>query len=141
MSGVGLGGAPVEERLWPEPALMHSNLDRWVSFIKDLENRYATEVASHAVTKSSLSDQVTRLKSELETQTVPYVNQIRELEGRLAAQQVRIDYQDTEIKEALIRLAKAMEVHPETKGLTLMGIIDQALLLIDEARRQFRDSL
>lgn len=128
-------------RLYPEPDQLHSYIDRWESYIFDLENRLETELAAHSATRTTLSSEIANLKSRLEVVVEPYISQIAGLEETINAQSIRVRYLEGEQQEAIARLAAMLEVSSTAKGITLAGLISQAQLFIDETKKQFRESL
>lgn len=132
---------PTVQRLWPEPEQMHTYIDRWRSYIEELENRYQVEAAGHAVTRSTLTSEATQLKAKLDVVDAPYQEQIRNLEAQIAAQAIRVGHLEKDNNDAVQRLALMLETSPSVKGVTLQGLISQAILFIEETKRQFRSTL
>lgn len=139
---VGGGSGEVkQQRLWPEPSQLHGYLDRWATYVEELQHRLQVEAASHAATNQSLNSEVLQLKQLLNTVDIPYKEQIKNLEAQLEAKNMRIEYLENDVNEAISRLAHILEMSPTVKGISLQGLIGAAILLLDEAKSQFRASL
>lgn len=78
-----------------------------------------------------------RLETEFQRSTVEHAERVEALEGQIRALTEQVNAQNQEIKEAVDRFAKELEVRPESLGV----LTAQAVTLIREAKAMIRENL
>lgn len=78
-----------------------------------------------------------RLETEFQRSTVEHAERVEALEGQVRLLTEQVNAQNREIKEAVDRFAKELEVRPES----LSALTVQAAALIKEAKAMIRENL
>lgn len=127
--------------LYPIPAQVKGYLDNWVRYVEELEARIPVLEQAYSNLEQSSSAEIAKLRIEVAQIAAPLHQEIARLEERLrASEQYSMDLAG-ERNAAIERLAPALEIDLKTPGLTVLGLINEALVLIDETKKMFRENL
>jgi hypothetical protein len=127
--------------IFPEPPQMHLYLDKWRDQIYELAKLLETERVQHEAELAGLKLEIVRLEQQLGTLTTPFEAEIMALKSDIKVLNLRVRDAERETKSALERLAPAVQMVATAKDVTLDSVIGQVLMLLDEAKKQFRESL
>lgn len=126
--------------LWPDPALMHQYVDAWAKRIISIEDQFSQEMREHATLVAEYVNTIQTLQDELETVKGPLQRRIAELQAQRSNLEFQLKrYQEAE-KVTLERLAVLLEVTP-VKGDSIDKMLISLSVLVDESKKQFRNSL
>lgn len=129
------------QRLWPEPEQLHAYLDHWVTYINSLEQELAKVHETHRLQYTEHVTQINELQTRVTTQAQPYEHQIKELQQQLQHAQSQIAAFELERTQAIQRLALAIDVPPNARGVTLQSLVSQSIVLIEESKRMVQENL
>lgn len=127
--------------IFPEPPQMHLYLDKWRDQIYELAKLLETERVQHEAELAGLKLEIVRLEQQLGTLTTPFEAEIMALKSDIKVLNLRVRDAERQTKSALERLAPAVQMVATAKDVTLDSVIGQVLMLLDEAKKQFRESL
>lgn len=130
---------PVRNQLWPIPAAMHQNLDNWVSYTRELETRLDTLTKAHQKAEANFTQRIAQLRRELEETEKPLLDRIMELEGANTQLKLSNDSLRQEMDNAVRLLSTAVEA--TGKPLPLVTLVNDAIMLVEQAKEQLRESL
>lgn len=125
--------------LWPIPAAMHQYLDNWEQYAAELQRRLDVQRASSAATEAALAEKIGSLRQEMVDNERPLLEQISSLEQTRLTLQLDNDTLRKEMNTAVDLLHAALD--NTGKRLPLQTLINDAVLLIEEAKKQIRESL
>lgn len=129
----------VRGQLWPVPDQMKIYLDNWVAYCKELEERIKTLQEARQTSERALTERISQLRTELTATEQPLLQQISSLETSQLQLRADNDSLRAEMDTAVGLLAQALEI----KGtrLALLTLANEAVILIEEAKKQLRESL
>lgn len=127
--------------LSPEPAQMHAFLDRWKMTYEEVVKLLETEQLERETQVNKLKLDIARLEQQLVSQSAPFEAEIESLKSEIRMLQAQVRDANKVIQDAMARLAPVVQMNLQAKGTTLDTIITQILLFVDEAKKQFRESL
>lgn len=130
----------VRGQLWPVPEQMKQYLDNWVTYTRELEQHIKLLQEGAEKRESVLTERITALRNELTATEAPLVEKV----GALEAERVNLRAENAglrnELDSAVRLLAAALEV-TNTQRLSLLSLINDAVILVEESKKQFRRSL
>lgn len=129
----------VRGQLWPTRAQMEQYLANWERHVEDQRAEIETIKAASARSEKVLSDHVSSLRLELAATERPLLEKISGLEAQLTELVADNKTVRNELDAAVTLLATALEVTGTRHS--LLALINEAVLLIDEAKKQVRESL
>lgn len=116
-------------------------LERWEQLYNELRRMIETERLEHDAQVSSLQLTVSKLETALATQSDPFEKEIQALQSQIRLRESQTKDVNQTIENAITRLAPIVEINPKAPGVTLDAVVTQIILFMDEAKRQFRESL
>lgn len=127
--------------LSPDPAQMHGYIDRWKTSFEELLKILQTERLEHESQLGKLRLDITRLEQALSAQAAPFEAEIESLKSDIRLLEMQAREGNAVAQNALARLAPGVGMNTAARGVTLDSVITQVLLFLDEAKKQFRESL
>lgn len=134
-SGVG----PIRNQLWPIPAQMHQYLENWQAYATELERQIEQLKKSQRESEAVLTDRISKLRKDMDALEKPLLEQISELEKSNVQLRLDNDAIHKELNAAAKVLAAALEI--TGKPLPLLTMVNDAVILVEESKEQFRASL
>lgn len=126
--------------LSPDPVQMHLYLDKWITHIDEIKTESARLI-------KVLSDEIVLLKREIGQLKQQGEDRVRPLETQLAEYAARIenltraaDVHNTQMTNVKNRLAAILD-EPISPSTTVDRLLASVVLLVDETKKQFQESL
>lgn len=138
MSTTSLTGA-VHGELWPTKAQMYQNLDSWEAHVRSLRDEIQLLKQTSATREKVLSDHVSSLRLELAATERPLLEKISGLEVHVLELQSENRGLRAELDQAVTLLAAGLEETGTRHSLLIL--VNNAILLIDESKKQLRETL
>lgn len=127
--------------LWPVPEQLKGYLDSWAKYVAELEAQVAALERVNRDLEASYVNEVTELKQELSQLEAPLNREITQLRHYVQDAEQRCSALIAERQTVLERLALLLEISATTPGLTVLGLVNEATILVEETKKQFRESL
>ncbi len=113
------------------------DVDSWYAQQQELEDRVREANDRAQRLDNERLGATLRLETEFQRSTVEYLEKVEALEEQIRGLAERINAQNAEIKDAVDRFAKELEVRPDS----LAALTVQAVALIREAKKMIRENL
>jgi uncharacterized coiled-coil protein SlyX len=136
-----LNGVTPVANLYPVPEQVKGYLDNWVRYVDELEARIPVLERAHSNLEQTSSAEIAKLRTELSQIAEPLHQRIAQLEEKLRASERYAMDLASERATAIERLAPALEINANTPGLTILSLINEALVLVDESKKMVREHL
>jgi len=130
----------VRGQLWPVPDQMKQYLDNWVTYTQELEKNVQLLKAASKTREEALSERIGTLHADLAAMERPLRERIGVLEAERLTLRVENESLRNELEAAIRLLATALEVAGNPR-LSLLSLINDAVLLVEEAKKQVRETL
>lgn len=129
----------VRGALWPTLDQMTQYLQNWVTYATELESRVTLLEEALQAREQVLTERINSLHAELGATEKPLLEKISNLEAAIPTAKAEILSLRNELDAATRLLATALEV--TGPRLSLQSLINEAVILISEAKDQLRESL
>lgn len=130
----------VRGSLWPVPDQMKQYLDNWVAYTRDLEDHIKLLQESSKKREESLTERISALRAELTATETPLLEKIGQLQGEQVTLKAESTALRNELDAAVRLLAEALEITGNHR-LSLLTLINDVVILVDESKKQLRESL
>lgn len=130
-----------EAQLWPTQNQMKDFIDKWATAFAELDAAYQTLQREHTVRVLNLEQQINTLRIEASNAEAPLRQRIALQDAKIQTLTDTTERQQGIIDDAVRQLGRLLETNTALAGVTLQTLLSDAIILVEETKRQFQNSL